>query len=355
MDNIKDFFVEAASIILGILLAVYIYRFLRKFARRQRHEHIWMRILKRMIVPLACLIIITFMSVSLPITKLPFNFHILISIGYTIVIAWILIIGIAGIRMIVMDRYHIDVADNLKARKIQTQLVVVERVLTSVVVLIAFAIILLTFPKIRQVGLSLLASAGIAGIIIGFAAQQSLSMFLAGFQIAFTQPIRIDDVVIVENEWGRIEEITLTYVVIRIWDQRRLIVPVNYFITKPFQNWTRTTTEILGTAFIYVDYGFPVDAMRQELNHMIQELTEWDKKVCNLQVTDIKQNVVELRVLVSSSNSSLSWDLRVKIRELLLTFVQRNYPQYFPSTRIVVNQFAQKEQEKTPWQKPEGL
>jgi small-conductance mechanosensitive channel len=239
--------------------------------------------------------------------------------------------------MIVMARYDITLSDNLKARKMQTQLVVVERVLTSVVMLIAFAIILLTFPKIRQVGLSLLASAGIAGIIIGFAAQQSLSMFLAGFQIAFTQPIRIDDVVIVENEWGRIEEITLTYVVIKIWDERRLIVPINYFITKPFQNWTRTTTDILGTAFIYVDYGFPVEAMRQELNRVIGELKEWDGKVCNLQVTDIKQNVVELRVLVSSSNSSLSWDLRVKLRERLLTFVQLNYPQYFPNTRVLVN------------------
>ncbi|MEN6454690.1 MAG: mechanosensitive ion channel domain-containing protein [Prolixibacteraceae bacterium] len=353
MENSKDFLVEGASIVLGVLLAFYIYRFLRKFVKRQRHEHIWLRLLKKMIVPLGVLITITFISVSLPLTKLPFDVHILISIGYTIVIAWILIIGIAGIRMIVMARYDIAVADNLKARKIQTQLVVVERVLTSVVVLIAFSIILLTFPKIRQVGLSLLASAGIAGIIIGFAAQQSLSMFLAGFQIAFTQPIRIDDVVIVENEWGRIEEITLTYVVIRIWDQRRLIVPVNYFITKPFQNWSRTTTEILGTAFIYVDYGFPVEAMRQELNRVIPELEEWDKKVCNLQVTDIKQNVVELRVLVSSSNSSLSWDLRVRIRELMLTFVQQNYPQYFPRTRILFN--PGKEQEKARRQKPEGL
>ncbi len=337
MDNLKDILLETGSIVIGIVLAFFVYRFFKKRIKRQPHEHVWRKILHRLIVPVGLLFVITFISVSLPLTELPFDTHILISICYTIVIAWILTIGITSIRMIVMARYDITLSDNLKARKMQTQLVVVERVLTSVVMLIAFAIILLTFPKIRQVGLSLLASAGIAGIIIGFAAQQSLSMFLAGFQIAFTQPIRIDDVVIVENEWGRIEEITLTYVVIKIWDERRLIVPINYFITKPFQNWTRTTTDILGTAFVYVDYGFPVEAMRQELNRVIGELKEWDGKVCNLQVTDIKQNVVELRVLVSSSNSSLSWDLRVKLREKLLTFVQLNYPQYFPNTRVLVN------------------
>lgn len=338
MENFQDILPEAGSIVTGIFLAIYVYRFFRKFIKRQQHAHLWLRILKRMIVPLGILIIITLVSVFLPLTEFLFDAHILISICYTVVIAWILIIGISSLRIIVLAKYDVTLADNLKARKIQTQLVIVERVLTSVVILFAFAIILLTFPKIRQIGLSLLASAGIAGIIIGFAAQQSLSMFLAGFQIAFTQPIRIDDVVIVENEWGRIEEITLTYVVIRIWDQRRLIVPVNYFITKPFQNWTRTTTEIMGTAFIYVDYGFPIEALRQELNRIIQDLDEWDKNVCNLQVTDVKQNVLELRVLVSSSNSSLSWDLRVKIREKLITFIQQNYPQYFPNTRILVNQ-----------------
>jgi small-conductance mechanosensitive channel len=191
----------------------------------------------------------------------------------------------------------------------------------------------------------LLASAGIAGIIIGFAAQQSLSMFLAGIQIAFTQPIRIDDVVIVENEWGRIEEITLTYVVIRIWDQRRLIVPINYFINKPFQNWSRTTTEIMGTVFIYVDYGFPVDAMREELTRILKELNEWDGKVNVLQVTDAREHTLELRALVSSSNSSLSWDLRVEVREKLIAFVQQKYPQYLPNTRILVNENSENIQE----------
>lgn len=346
MEDLQTILLQAGSVIAGLFLAFLIYRFLRRFIRRQRHEHIWLRLLRKMIIPVGILITITFISVSLPLTNLPFDSHILISICYTVVIAWLLMIGVKSIRLIVMARYDISLSDNLKARKMQTQLVMIERVLTAVVMLIAFAIVLLTFPRIRQVGLSLLASAGIAGVIIGFAAQQSLSMFLAGFQLAFTQPIRIDDVVIVENEWGRVEEITLTYVVIRIWDQRRLIVPINYFITKPFQNWTRTTTEILGTAFIYVDYAFPVQALRDELERMVKDIPEWDKKVCNLQVTDIRDHVIELRVLVSSSNSSLSWDLRVKIREGLITFIQQKYPQHLPKNRILMN--SDREEHKEP-------
>lgn len=337
MNEFQHLLLEAGSIVAGIFLAIIVYRALRKFVRKQAHQHVWLKILKRAIVPLGILIVITLASVWLPVIEIPFDIHIFISICYTIVIAWILIIAIASIRLIVMARYDITLSDNLKARKIQTQLVVIERVLTTAVIFIAFSVILLTFPRIRQVGMSLLASAGIAGIIIGFAAQQSLSMFLAGFQIAFTQPIRIDDVVIVENEWGRVEEITLTYVVIRIWDQRRLIVPINYFINKPFQNWSRTTTEILGTVFVYVDLEFPIEVLRQELTRILKDLTEWDGKVSNLQVTDIKENVIELRVLVSSTNSSLSWDLRVKIREKLINFIQHTYPQYFPRTRVIVN------------------
>lgn len=345
MGTVKDIILEATSIVVGIFLAIYVYRVMKKFIRKQQHEHVWLKILKRQSVPLGVLIIITMVSVTLPLTGFPFDLHILISICYTIIIAWMLIIAISSIRMIVMASYDISLADNLKARKVQTQLVVIERVLTAVVILIAFSVVLLTFPKIRQIGVSLLASAGIAGIIIGFAAQQSLSMFLAGIQIAFTQPIRIDDVVIVENEWGRIEEITLTYVVIRIWDQRRLIVPINYFINKPFQNWSRTTTEIMGTVFIYVDYGFPVDAMREELTRILKELNEWDGKVNVLQVTDAREHTLELRALVSSSNSSLSWDLRVEVREKLIAFVQQKYPQYLPNTRILVNENSENIQE----------
>jgi small-conductance mechanosensitive channel len=179
----------------------------------------------------------------------------------------------------------------------------------------------------------MIASAGVAGIVIGFAAQKSLSALLAGFQIAITQPIRIDDVVIVEGEWGRIEEITLTYVIVCIWDLRRLVVPITYFIEKPFQNWTRTSADILGTVFLRVDYVVPVDSVRQELTRILEASPNWDRKVNVLQVTDAKEQTLELRALASSSDASKSWDLRCEMREKLVAFIQKNYPGSLPRLR----------------------
>jgi small-conductance mechanosensitive channel len=182
----------------------------------------------------------------------------------------------------------------------------------------------------------MIASAGVAGIVIGFAAQKSLGTLLAGFQIAMTQPIRIDDVVIVEGEWGKIEEITLTYVVVRIWDLRRLVVPITYFIEKPFQNWTRTSADILGTVFLHVDYGVPVDAVRGELGRILESSPNWDRKVNVLQVTEARERTLELRALASSSDASKSWDLRCEVREKLVDFVQRNYPESLPRLRATL-------------------
>jgi small-conductance mechanosensitive channel len=179
----------------------------------------------------------------------------------------------------------------------------------------------LSFESVRKLGAGLLTGVGIGGIIIGFAAQKSLGNLLAGFQIAFTQPIRIDDVLVVEGEWGRVEDITLTYVVLNIWDQRRLILPINYFIEKPFQNWTRTTAEILGTVFLYVDYSVPVDKLREELTRLLKASPLWDQRVGILQVTDSKENTLELRALVSARNSSQAFDLRCYIRENLIKFL----------------------------------
>ncbi|MEQ9659382.1 mechanosensitive ion channel domain-containing protein, partial [Fulvivirga sp.] len=181
-------------------------------------------------------------------------------------------------------------------------------------------------------------SAGIAGIIVGLAAQRLISNILAGFQIAITQPIRIDDVVIVENEWGRIEEITLTYVVINIWDKRRLVVPSTYFIEKPFQNWTRTTSELLGTVFIYTDYRMEVDVLRKQLTKILEATPLWDGKVNVIQVTDAKQSNMELRVLVSSKDASSGWDLRVHVREQLIAFLQKKYPEMLPKNRVELKQ-----------------
>ena len=192
----------------------------------------------------------------------------------------------------------------------------------------------MSFDSIKSVGVSVLTSAGLAGIIVGFSAQKALGTLLAGIQIAFTQPIRLDDVVIVEGEWGTIEEITLTYVVIKIWDKRRLVVPTTYFIEKPFQNWTRTTSDILGTVFIYTDYKMNIDALRTQLTHILKNTELWDGDVNVLQVTNANKDAVEVRALMSAKDSPTAWDLRVHVREELIKFIQKEYPESIPRTRI---------------------
>jgi small-conductance mechanosensitive channel len=196
---------------------------------------------------------------------------------------------------------------------------------------------LMTFERVRQLGTTILASAGVVGIVVGMAAQRTIATFIAGLQIAITQPIRVDDVVIVENEWGRIEEITLTYVVVKIWDLRRLIVPITYFIESPFQNWTRTSADILGTVFVYTDYNVPVDAIREELHNILKKSEHWDGKVCVLQVTNASERTIELRALMSAADASAAWTLRCEVREKILEFIKRKYPQALPRMRAELN------------------
>lgn len=255
---------------------------------------------------------------------------------YIISITWFLIVIVRVVKAGYISKYDITVADNLNARRIYTQFNILERVVVFVIVVLAIGAALMSFDSIRSIGASVLASAGIAGIIIGFSAQKALGTLLAGIQIAITQPIRLDDVVIVEGEWGRIEEIQLTYVVINIWDKRRLVVPTTYFIEKPFQNWTRNTAEILGTVFIYTDFHVPIDKLREELTRLLEASDLWDGKVNVLQVTDAKADVMEIRALMSSANSSISWDLRVHIREMLIKYLQENYPGSLPRTRVLL-------------------
>ena len=226
-----------------------------------------------------------------------------------------------------------DVKDNLAMRKIQTQVRVLKKIAVTLIVIITAASMLTVFDSVRRLGTSILASAGVAGIIVGFAAQRSLATLVAGVQIAFTQPIRLDDVVIVEGEWGRIEEITLTYVVVRIWDLRRMVLPITYFIEKPFQNWTRVSADLIGSVFLYVDYTVQLRVLRSELDRILEASKLWDRKVKVLQVTDAKEQTLELRVLASAADSSSAWDLRCEIREQLVDYLQRNHPGSLPRMR----------------------
>ncbi len=224
-------------------------------------------------------------------------------------------------------------ADNMRQRKARTQLQFIFRIVVLSVCFLGFSAILLSFQGARQIGTSLIASAGVASVVLGFAAQKSLSNLIAGFQIAFTQPFRIDDVVIVEKEWGRIEEITLTYVVVKLWDLRRLVLPITYFVEKPFENWTRTSAKILGYAYLYVDYRLPVENMRGVLQEICEDSPLWDRQICLLQVTNMDSRTIELRCLVSARNASDAFDLRCVIREQMVAHIQARYPDCLPRVR----------------------
>ena len=237
---------------------------------------------------------------------------------------------------IAVRRQRIDVADNLEARKYLTRMRILRRIGAGLIGVITVAAMLMAIPAVRNYGVSLFASAGVIGIVVGFAARPVLSNLLAGLQIALTQPIRIDDVVIVEGEWGWIEEITATYVVVRIWDWRRLIVPLSYFIENPFQNWTRESASIIGSVFWEVDYTVPVAKVRDKLRELLKDHPLWDKDVANLQVTDSKERTVTLRALMSAKTSPEAWDLRCDIREKMLTWLQADYPDALPRIRAEV-------------------
>ncbi|MBO9646887.1 MAG: mechanosensitive ion channel family protein [Variovorax sp.] len=247
---------------------------------------------------------------------------------------WLLVQAINGLAEGIVKQNPYDVTDNLHARRVLTQTRVLARTANAVLIVAGGAFMLMTFPGARQVGASLLASAGVIGIVAGLAAKPVFSNLIAGLQIALAQPIRMDDVLVVEGEWGRVEEITGTFVVLRIWDDRRLILPLSYFIEKPFQNWTRHDSQLLGSVFIYADYGMPLAPLRAEVERIVKSAPEWDGRFFNLRVTDTTERTMQIRVLCTAASSSLAFDLRCTVREGLIDFMQREYPQFLPKVRI---------------------
>ncbi|MGC2460077.1 MAG: mechanosensitive ion channel domain-containing protein [Steroidobacteraceae bacterium] len=285
----------------------------------------------RVIVPVMAIIF------ALPILNLPPDYAAVVAKGTSI----LLIVALAIILFEVVDTcekavlttFDITAADNLRARKVYTQVHLISKVIYVIIGLFTVATVLMLFEEVRHIGASLLASAGIVGIIAGVAAQKPLANLFAGFQIALAQPMRQDDVVIVEGEWGRVEEITLTYVVVRIWDDRRMVLPLSYFVDKPFQNWTRTSAGLLGSIYVWVDYSFPVDEGRKALKQIIENSPLWDKRFWNMQVSDASEKTMQLRVLATSADSSQSWDLRCEIREKFIAYIQKHHPQSLPQLR----------------------
>lgn len=264
-----------------------------------------------------------------------------VGLGLIGAIAWLVIAMVDVLDDMATARFRIDVEDNLNARRLRTQVQVLRRSAVVIIGVIALGAMLMTFPSIRRIGESLFASAGLAALIAGLAARPTLTSLIAGIQIALTEPIRLDDVVIVDGEWGRIEEICTTYVVVCIWDQRRLVVPLNYFIEQPFQNWTRQSANLLGTVYLYTDYSVPVDEVRTELRSILERSGKWDGEVSGLQVTNTTSQVMELRALMSAPDSSIAWDLRCFVREELIRFVRERYPDSLPRTRADIRDMSQ--------------
>jgi len=337
-EDFDSLIITIAVILAAVSLGWYVIYKIRKELRLANEKSRSQGIFRKALLPFTFLVMT--IAVSLNVELIFSNPDIIkvakdiLKILTIVAVAWITINAIRIGRAIIFNRLDISQKDNLKVRKIITQFRIIERILVFLIIFLAIALILMTFESIRSLGVSLFASAGIAGIILGLAAQKAIGTVLAGFQLAITQPIRLDDVLVVEGEWGWIEEITLTYVVLRIWDKRRLILPTTYFIEKPFQNWTRNSADILGTVYIYTDYLMPVDKLREAFLEIVEKTDFWDGNVAVMQVTDTTDKMMEIRALMSAADSPTAWDLRVHIREELTRFMRENYPQHLPRTRV---------------------
>jgi len=334
---IWDLIIALIAILVGLIIKFIVTHLFKLYAKKETSYSFFRSIIVNLGTAITYFIPLFLLNLFLPFMRMDTAFIApldkTVEILLTISFAGILVRSVRILEDYIYHAYDLNKADNLLERKIRTQIQFMRKLLVVIIVFVTIAIILLSFESMRKIGTGLLTGVGIGGIIVGFAAQNSLGNLLAGFQIAFTQPIRIDDVLVVEGEWGRVEEITLTYVVLRIWDQRRLILPINYFIQKPFQNWTRSSADILGTVFLYMDYSIPLDEIRKEFDRLIAKSPLWDKKVSIIQVTDSKEKAIEIRVLMSASNSSNAFDLRCYIRENLITYIQQNYPGSLPKSR----------------------
>jgi len=329
----------ASSFTVGWILYFFVTLLLKQqdslFSKRVRINLGLLKSPLRFLIPALCI------SAVIPLLRLQERIRGLINHFIQILLialfGWVAIKIVHILRDALLNHHDINARDNLKARGMHTQMRLISNVIGVVIILLTVSFILMSFSQVRHIGASILASAGVIGIVMGFAAQKTLGNLIAGIQIAIAQPIRLDDVVIIEGEWGWIEEITLTFVVVRIWDLRRLVVPISYFLEKPFQNWTRTSADLLGTVFIYTDYTVPVKEVRNELTRILENNSRWDKKVNVLQVTNATDKTVELRALMSAVDSPTAWTLRCEVREKLLEFLQQRFPECLPRIRIEMN------------------
>lgn len=302
--------------------------------------------------PTRLALIVLGLSIALPTVPLPPETNALLVrlLLVTVIglIGWTAITALNTAATLHLMRFRTDSEDDLQARKHVTQIRILLRIIDALIITITVAAALMTFEPVRQYGVSLFASAGVAGLVVGLAARPVLSNLLAGVQLAVTQPIRIGDTVVIENEMGRIEEITATYVVVRLWDLRRLVVPLSYFIEKPFQNWTREGSDIIASVLLYVEYATPVARLREKAKELAEQSPLWNRKTFKLEVSDSKENVMELRILLSANSASAAWDLRCEIREKLIDFLLQDYPAAFPRRPLPPQPAEQQPPDVTP-------
>lgn len=339
IENMVGIALVIAAVLLAVIAHWLLFKLLRRIADRNDHFP-WPHLVERVrgLVRLGMMILAV--ELTLPLVQMPPRAEAAVSQITTLciigVVGWVAFLVVTVLTDFSISRHRIDVENNLEARKMRTRLRVLRQALVMIIFLVTVAAMLMTFPGARSIGVSLFASAGVAGIVVGFAARPVLSNLLAGIQIALTQPIRIEDAVVVEGEWGWIEEITSTYVVIKIWDWRRLIVPLSHFIEKPFQNWTRESASIIGAVTWHTDYTVPIAQMREKLKEFLGQSKLWDGNVQVLQIIDSKPETMELRALMSAKNSPTAWDLRCEIREKMIMWLQKEHPGALPRNRVQV-------------------
>ncbi len=326
--------IAGAAVLIALAIHWLVFRLLKAVARRSEGEADDV-VVRRLIKPTrAAFVALVLFVVAREVPPLATVLERVAGFVMPALVGWIAIAILHALIEAAKLRADISVADNLEARRRRTRLTMVNRLLTFVIVFVTVGLVLLSIPGVRDIGVTLVASAGLAGLAVGAAAQPALKSLIAGVQMALTEPINIDDVVIVEGEWGRIEEIRTTYVVVKVWDERRVVVPTSYFLEQPFQNWTKRTSEMLGTVFLYLDPATRIAPIRAEFERQVKANARWDGRTAVAQVTDTKRDAIEVRLLMSARDSGLLFDLRCDIREGMLEWLADNQPEAFAKLRL---------------------
>lgn len=344
INNIKSAFnldswitfilVILSCILAGLLLRWFLFSII-KFSNKKRPTVFKAQLLKHLKTPAKFLLPILFIYSSVSVLDLNSFSHKIIESLIIVNFSWMLIASLNAIEEVLKQKFAINNNHKAKDRKAITQLRFIKSISIVIIITLAIATILWNISAVRKLGTTILTSAGVIGIIAGVAAQKSIANLITGFQIAFTQPIKIDDEVVIEGEFGTVEDITLTYVVVKLWDWRRLVLPLSYFNEHTFVNWTFNSQELIGSVFFKIDYLFPVVEIRTKLLEILKDNALWDKNVAELLVTNIDESTIELRATFSAKNASDVWNLRCNVREQLIVFFQKNHPNAFPKTRFV--------------------